>query len=450
MRRPKFVAATLTATLVAIVSASTLLAAEKPKIPGAIRSAVEKEVQSLVSGEIALDDTNKREQIFVEIDKSLSKDAKNAALKTPAFWVESIQSGFFGSSKGNKSAAPKKIVTEDMTVQYADESVGKVPITYHGAAAYKNKVAHPLLVTVLPKGTDAKAWLEANWKANETAQKNWIVAAVVESDKYPLADQPFLLAHAFGHMMFTFNTDANRWFLEGVGDACAATQKAACENIPDRLAGLILRNPATAVTNVNSKLYSTYVLDEGAAAAVGKVYTELDPEHNVVAPAGDTAIADLATWMEGHPGRTVPSSYEFVTATNEKRIVAPFSGTVFLESPGKRGEPTSFKVTYDMEANSVDLTGQNLGEFVVYMNDDLLDLDNEITVTCNGSELVKKTFERSLKTIFAIADTFGEYGRVFTSEYRGFAPTTVAADAGDGAAGAGDAAGGDDKKKDGE
>ena len=66
MRRPKFVIATLTATVVALASASTLLAADKPKIPGAVKSKVPKQVQALVSGEIDLDDTNNREQVFVE------------------------------------------------------------------------------------------------------------------------------------------------------------------------------------------------------------------------------------------------------------------------------------------------------------------------------------------------------------------------------------------------
>jgi hypothetical protein len=40
---------------------------------------------------------------------------------------------------------------------------------------------------------------------------------------------------------------------------------------------------------------------------------------------------------------------------------------------------------------------------------------------------------------------FGEYGRVFTAEFRGFAPTEVAP-AGDGADGGGDAEGGDSDK----
>jgi hypothetical protein len=431
----------LTATVVAFAGAATLLAAEKPKIPSSVKSKVAKAVAELVNGEVAPDDTNQREQIFVEIDKNLAKDKKNAALKTPDFWVESIQSGFFSSSKGHKSARAKQIVEDKMAVQYADESVGEVPIFFRGGNAYQAKNSHTLVVTVLPKGTDAKAWLTENWAANEVAAKDWIVAAVVISDKMPLDDQPFLLAHAFGHMMFSFNTNANKWYLEGVGDACAAAQKAACENMPDRLAGLILRNPSSAVTNANSKMFSTYVIDEGAAADVGKAYSEMDAERNVVAAAGETAVADLVTWIGAHEGRTLPASYDFVTATNEKRIVAPWTGSVFLVSPAKRGETTEFKVTYDMDANSVDLSGSNLGEFVVYMNDDLLDLDKPVKVTCNGSELVVKQFERNLKAIFETADTFGEYGRVFTAEFRGFAPTEVASDGGEdgGEAGAGEA-----------
>lgn len=444
MRR-HVIPASLTAAAVALATATSLLAAEKPKIPGAVKSKVAKAVEELVNGDISPADTTKREQIFVEIDKLLSKDKDDAALKTPEFWVQSMQEGFF-AGKSRKQGKTKSIEEMKLGVRYADESVGEVPVYFRGPNAYMNKNVHTVVVTVLPKGADVKAWLQSNWEANETAKNGWVLGAVAISDKFPLKDQPFLLAHVFSELMFTYNTNPNKWYLEAVGDACEPVQMAACETLADRLAGVILRNPAKAVTNVNTKLYSTYVLDEGAAAEVGKAYTELAGDHAVVAAAGETANDDLAAWIEGHAGRAMPSSYEWVTTTNEKRIVAPLSGSVYLESPAKRGETITFKVTYDMEANSVDLTGTNLGEFVLYMNDDLVDLDKPVMITCNGSELVTKQFERNLKGMFDNAEIFGEFGRVFTAEFRGFAPTEVAADAG-----GGDAAGdGGDAKKDGE
>ena len=93
----------------------------------------------------------------------------------------------------------------------------------------------------------------------------------------------------------------------------------------------------------------------------------------------------------------------------------------------KRTMTRRFKVSYDRDASAVTIDGENIGEFVVYMNDDLLDLDKPISVNCNGSELVTKVFERDLQEIFVTADTWGEYGNIFTASYRGFAPASIAA-----------------------
>ena len=80
-------------------------------------------------------------------------------------------------------------------------------------------------------------------------------------------------------------------------------------------------------------------------------------------------------------------------------------------------------MAYDRETNSVNLTGDNLGEFIVYLNDNLLDMDAPISVVVNDEVLITRKFERQVRTMFRIADTYGEYGRIFTDEYRGFAPS---------------------------
>lgn len=420
MRRP-ILAAGVAGTVIALAGIGDVLAKEV-KIPN--RSKLEKQIARLVGGEVDVGDNVGRAKVLAEIDKILAKDKKGVTLRSPQFWAEAIQKNSFAD---RKSAKTKKVTAEEMVVVYADESARKVPIVWHGAAGYQNKTPAKLVVTLLPKGTDAKAWLEANWKADETASKNWITAAVAESDQFPVADQPFLMAYAFGHMLAKFNVAADHWYLEGVGDACVAVQKVASEGMPGRLSGLILRDPKSAVTNANSSRFATYVLAEAATNEVGAKYQEINAERNVVATKGEGAIAALAAWIENNPGRTLPASYDWVTATEEERVIAPWTGSLFLVSPAKRGEPAEFKVTYDMEANSISIDGKNVGEFKVYMNDDLVNLDNEITISCNGKAIETRKFERDLKEIFDTADNWGEYGHIFTASYRGFAPAEIAA-----------------------
>ncbi len=407
------------------------------------KSKVEKVVAKLVGGEVDASDNVGRAKLFQAIGKALDGDKKGVALRSPGFWSATIQENRFADRKSGKT---KRIVDDEtMAVVYADGSPKDVPIVWYGAAGYQSKRPAKLVVTLLPKGTDAKAWLESNWKADEVASKNWILAAVVESDDFPVSDQPFLMAHAFAHMIDTFNIGADQWYLEGVGDACTAAQKAAWMGMPDRLAGLILRDPPTAVTNANSKRCATYVLADAATNKVGAKYAELDAERNVTATKGEGAIVALRDWIEGNTGRTLPIAYEHETTTSEDLVDIPWTGSLYLVSPAKRGEPATFTVAYDKEANTVTVDGANVGEFVVYMNDDLLDLDNPVTVTCNGSELVTKVFERDLQKMFDTADNFQEYGHIYMAFFRGFAPADIKADD-DAAAGDGD--GGD--KKDGE
>ncbi len=416
------------------------------KVPN--KAKIEKAVAKLVGGDVDFEDTVGRAKLFQQIDKIISKDRKGIALRTPGFWAATIQENAFADRKSGKT---KRIVDDEkMDVIYADGSTKQVPIVWYGASAYSKKNPAKLVVTLLPKGTDAKAWLEANWKADEVASKQWILAAVVESDDFPVSDQPFLMAHPFFHMVNTFNVDANQWYLEGIGEACTAAQKVATEGMPGRLAGLILRDPKTAVINVNSSRFATYVLSDAATNPVAAKYTELNAERNVAATKGEGAIAALGAWIAGNTGRVLPTSYEHVTETEEDRISAPWTGSLYLVSPAKRGEPAEFKVTYEREANQISIDGSNVGEFVIYMNDDLVDMDQEIAIMCNGSELVRKTFERDLKEIFETADNWGEYGHIYTASYRGFAPAEIQpeADAEEGAAKDGDAKDGDAKDGD--
>jgi hypothetical protein len=61
------------------------------------------------------------------------------------------------------------------------------------------------------------------------------------------------------------------------------------------------------------------------------------------------------------------------------------------------------------------------------MNDDLLNLDNEIVVFVNGTQIAKRVFERDLRQMLMIADTYGEWGRMFTARLRGVVPAKIVA-----------------------
>ncbi len=455
--RTRLIALTVAGALAAGLASGAGMAFAAGKVSGSVKSAVQKAVASLVGGDIDASQTQDREVLFNQLDKTLGKkDKKGTAIRSPEFWVETITSEYF-SGKSRKSAAHKKVVTEDMQVVYADASSGTVPVVFHGALAYTSKKPHPLLMCVVASDQDAKAYLETNWLVHEAIKKNWIVAAVNESDKFPIAKQPWLAAHAFTHLRERFNVHPNQFYMEAEGATCETIQDIAANAMPDRIAGLVLRKPTKAITSGNSKLYTAVVLHEGDADATAKAYTDLNADGNKAIAVGDTAMADVAAWLMAHPGRTLPTEYAFTTTTNEDGITSPWTGTMLIVSPQKRGDDITMNVKYDRDAGVVDITATNLGEFTLYMNDDLMDLDNPVSIQVNGEIVATRKFERSIRDMFETADTFGEYGRVFMADYRGFAPApTPEEEAGDAEGGSekdsagGDEAGGDGAGGDGE
>lgn len=462
--RPVLALALTTAAVLVLTTPMALAKDKKPVKNAKIEAAIAK----LYDGSIDLTDNAKREPLFLEIDKYLAKDKKSEAIKSPGFWVRSVQNNYFSNSKARPAGKKKRIVETKMPVLYKNLKTGEVPLFFHAGASYQNKSPATLVVSILPEGTDPEAYLEQQWLSNDVVKKNWIVAAVAESKEYPVSKEPLLAVYPFVHMREQFNTDSNKWFLEGVGTAGTAVQNAAISVFPDRLAGIVLREPKEAVTHANTSLYTSFVVHQGpppapaegeeapkvdeaklkadreAAEKVAKAYEALEADRHSADLDAANATASIVKWVSEHPGRTLRQKYTYETTMGEESG-EPFSGSLKIVSPAKRGEPTKLTVEYDTAAGAVNIDSENLGEFIVYMNDDLLDLDQPVSIVVNGTELVSKTFERNFREMFAIADDHGEYGRVFPAYYRAFAPSTET-DAGDGPA----EGGGEGEKKDGD
>ncbi len=417
----------------AALSAPGLVSAAETKVPNA--EAIKAKIEKLYNGEIPFESTADRERVFIDVDKTLLKDTKNVAMKRPDFWVDAIQEGRFAGGK-RKLGTKSKVISEDIEIPGKDEKVTKAKMWYRAGALITATKPCPLLVSVLEKGTDPKAYLEATWPAeglNDEIKKNWVMVAIAESDEFPISKDPSVLARPFAEIRERFSTDANRWYFEAVGAVCEPAQTAASQFLSNRLAGLILRGPTKAITTPNSALYPTLVVrgqTSEPGAAVFAEYKKLDEKGSteiVVAdlPAVSALNADVFAWFGAHPRRVLPSTYKFVTTITDTDG-EPWTGSLNIVSPGKRGVPTTVTVSYLKDQNMVDIKSENLSEFALYMNDDLLNLDNEIAVFVNGTQIAKRVFERDLRRMIEIADTYGEWGRMFTARLRGVVPAKIA------------------------
>lgn len=415
----------LQVALVTAVACSLVLPAmaEEKKVPQ--KRALEKLVGKLYEEEGY--DTTRREEVFLEIDEVLSKKDGMEALAVPSFWVEAIHTGRFSKRRGETA---KRIAENKIEFQLRNNAKGSANVAFHGGTKYSaKKAASPLYLAVLEEGQDAKAYVKNLVETQPLLKENWIVAAVAADAKtFPVLKDPTVVIKPLVQLREWFNVDSNHWFVEGSGATCGPVQTLATSLIPDRVAGIVLRNPTEAITSSNSAMTTAFVLQSDAGAAVGEAWTKLDETHNKAVAAGAEGETAMIEWLTTHPGRKLPKSYSFeTTITTDNSSGTDWTGTLRIVSPGKHGEKTIVGVDYDREANKVSVSGENLNEFILYMNDELLDLDKEVTVEVNGEVVAKKVFVRQMRDMFDYADSIGEFGRVFPSSFRGTVPTKIEA-----------------------
>jgi len=417
------------AALVALaaLSAGEFARAADTKVPKA--DEIKKKLSDLYNGSVPVENSTARAGVLVEVGRILDKDKGNVALKNAEFWTEAIQEGRFSDPAKKKLGQKNKILADDFEITLKDGKTLKSKMWYRAGAMVSGSKPAPLVLSVLDKDTDPQNYLATAWGDAKTEYgKDWVLAAVVEGDTFPCASNPKAISYAIRQVTEHFNIDANRWFVEGVGSGTEAVQIAATEFMSCRLAGLILRGPTKNITNECSAVYPTLVV-RGQTSDPGKsvfeAYKKIDEKNNAEVVVADLPSVNLpndgiTAWIAQHSRRTMPAVWPWVTTfpANANEDGEAWTGCVFIGAPGKRGEKSTLKVKYVRDTNTIDVTCENIGEFYVYMNDDMLDLDKDVTVLVNAELNQKKHVERKLTEAIETADGMGEYGRIFTASLR--------------------------------
>ncbi|MCG3135595.1 MAG: hypothetical protein HMLKMBBP_03316 [Planctomycetes bacterium] len=418
------------AACAALLAAVGATAVPGPSFAAEVKDAakLKEALKKLYADTDAIDDPGQVTTITNEIGAILAKDPKGTALRDPKFWSDTIKEVRF-SGKLYKSKSTKIVTKGEFAAWTAEGKEIKVPYAMHAGAAYTAKVAAPVLLCVIEKGVAPEEHIKS-WIANEEIQKNWVVAAVAQSDTLDMSKNPVVLAYLFDTVRRSYNTDPNRVYLEGVGAATKDAQVAADQILPDRIAGLVLRNPSDFTGGPNATTFSTAVVHgpEGAekAQAVLAKYRELNAERNVAVAAPDLASVNgtcppLVDWLKAHKGRSLPAQYSWATTLTEN-TGAVFTGNLYIHTPVARNKPTTIKVDVRRESNTISIECDNLEDFELALNDDVVNLDNEVAIFVNGTEMLKKKLNREHATIVRFTNELGDYGRVYTAAWRGVVP----------------------------
>lgn len=378
-----------------------------------------------------------------KIGETLGKEkAKVHPLKTTSWWSEQIQEALYSSGSKWIAAPPK---TKDVvTANFESDQGGrrvKGSFVYRGPSKYSSKRSVPMLLSIVDSKTDPaahlkKTWMggdekDPNWPLFEEFRNEWLLVCVAESDAFDVSKDALAPIWVYLPLRGSFNIDPNRIFVEGVGSACKSAQFVGSFSIPDRMAGLVLRNPQEATLNENAGIFPTVVVRgpegaEKATAAFAKIKETVGEAHAVELATSDVAsvegaCAPLGDWLKAAKPREVAKTFTWVL-TKDRNGAAPnicAAGSIKVRSALKNELPTRIGATYKRPEsptapNVVSITAENLDEFTLCLNDDLVDLDKPVAIMINGAPVgTTKTYERSVSEMLTMANDWGEYGQLF-------------------------------------
>jgi len=206
---------------------------------------------------------------------------------------------------------------------------------------------------------------------------------------------------AFGHLMGSCNVERSAVFLDCGRGACGYGLRF-LSMFPDRFAGIVLRDPV-AVDDIRlGSLHGKAVLMLKTAAngevvgALQKRLEALTPNSVTVIDATDdyphkAAAADIETWMGKQKRDMTPT--KVIIEPNHDRFKRSYWVHIDRADP-LAGLPVDMRPRLEVEAdrtsNRIVVKARGVESFVLYLNDDIVDLGKEFTVVVNDKAVAEK------------------------------------------------------------
>ena len=288
---------------------------------------------------------------------------------------------------------------------------------------YKPNKSWPLIYSLQArsgnKWTAPKAHIEAAWPKDEA--KSFAEAIVIspklpddmdlsekvdpinvgmaaaqkaQVDKLEDARRMFFL-QVFSHTFNTFRIDTDRVYLEANAESIPFALRLASQ-FPDRFAGLILKEPATAELDASTMLgnlsgVGVAIVGSGAACqALEKAFKDAGNKTvTVIKAQGKSPFADkageLMTWIDQTKRKLYRRDFTLTPGNDRFRKaywVSIEKAEYLTQVPMKERPQVTVKV--DRDKNRVEIKGRNVSKVRLLLNDILLDLDKEVTIVLNG------------------------------------------------------------------
>jgi len=280
------------------------------------------------------------------------------------------------------------------------------------------KGAVPLLLVAIENGQDPVEHLKTAWSEQAMRDGAFLVAIELMSDTQswgvfgsPSAPGgPYQIMTALSVLQREFPIDFNNRFLAGVGKAYAAVEATATA-FPHLFAGVIGlgevggSDPANLA---NFRTLPTLLLSgsEGAKGIESKIQ-ELGFGNCSVMP--EAGAAQVWEWMGKTPRVAYPTQISYSPRFDDARVVHWLSLQGFQAK-----ENPHIEAKADKDSNTITIDAEKIAELVVWLNDELVDLEKPVKFVVNGVQH-EQTVERNAPSMIQNQYSGGDWGRVFTA-----------------------------------
>jgi len=226
--------------------------------------------------------------------------------------------------------------------------------------------------------------------------------------------QPFLMA-MLADLRKNFAVDDDRILIHGFSNGGNGSWYYAM-HYPSLFAGMVTRggSPCTTVWFENLVNVPAYIVhgdkdsvigpdtDRKAAAKLKELaydvtYKELPGGHD---PFLDQTNNEIVAWLGKQKRKAYPLKIAFKNA--ETRASRAYWAEI-AERDGEKAE-----INAEVKGNRIDLTVRGVKEIVLWLADDLVDLEKPVTVACGGKTLHEGLVPRSAADLLAWLDATGD------------------------------------------
>lgn len=387
----------------------------KPKEQESLGKDVRAYYEAVAESDGIADAKSELGEAFQKHNEKLSKKAKEDVDLLAS--TEDL-AAIFGYSREYPKRSPVGKV-----VEFSAETFLGIPVEYSLMAPKKYKPGKgslPLILIIPDEGEDraesAREQIDIDWMLGELRDDVVIASLVMPADVGLWAQRGGDSMGGLETIMFAlrqiradYDIDSNRIFLAGHGAGVAAAVEIG--NIfPYVFAGIIGRSGDVGETSpTNFRNLPTYFAGGGSGVtkfeeAAGKL------EYKNVTVKPDARLEDVWKWVQSTVRNANPASISFAPTT-------PVGGCYWLSIEGfdpEAEDKPEITAEIDREKNVIAITSKGIRTVTLMFNDELVDLDREVLVICNGVDH-KDKFKRNLSTALDQYFRSNDAGRIYTN-----------------------------------